>query len=122
MEKIYSYKGLDVWKKSLAVVKDIYRITNSFPRSEIFGLTNQIRRAAVSIPSNIAEGHSRNSRNEFKQFLFISLGSAAELETQLIISHEVGFLTKDDLSLLTCKIDEVGKMIRGIIKKLVPSA
>jgi four helix bundle protein len=85
--KSRSYRDLEVWKRSIALVKDIYEATSQFPPAENFGLVQQIRRAAVSIPSNIAEGQFRNSPKEFRQFLFIALGSAAELETQLIIAN-----------------------------------
>jgi four helix bundle protein len=88
--KSRSYKDLEVWQLSLKFVKDIYQVTSDFPSSEKFGLAQQIRRAAVSIPSNIAEGQFRNSSKEFKQFLSVALGSAAELETQLIIAGEIG--------------------------------
>jgi four helix bundle protein len=87
--KSRSYKDLEVWKLSIELVKEIYRITEKFPPSESYGLTNQIRRAAVSIPSNIAEGQERNSAKEFRQFLAIALGSVAEIETQLIIAKEI---------------------------------
>ena len=84
--KSRSYRDLDVWNRSIALVKDLYEATSRFPRAENLGLVQQIRRAAVSIPSNIAEGQFRNSTKDFKQFLSIALGSAAELETQLIIA------------------------------------
>ncbi|MCC7299719.1 MAG: four helix bundle protein, partial [Verrucomicrobia bacterium] len=86
------YKDLEVWKKAIAVVADIYRLTASFPESEKFGITNQMRRASVSIPSNIAEGSARHHANDFIHFLRIADGSAAELETQLIISEKLGFI------------------------------
>ena len=79
--KIRNHKDLEVWKKSMDLVSNIYKITESFPNKELYGLTNQIRRAAVSIPSNIAEGAARNSKKEFIQFLYIALGSLSELET-----------------------------------------
>ena len=92
VRKSRSYRDLEVWKLSIELVKAIYQITAQFPASEKFGLIQQIRRAAVSIPSNIAEGQFRNSTKEFKQFLAIALGSAAELETQLIIAKEIDYL------------------------------
>jgi four helix bundle protein len=88
--KSRSYRDLEVWKLAIDFVKQVYEITDNFPASENYGLINQIRRAAVSIPSNIAEGQGRNSTKEFRQFLAISLGSLAELETQLIIAKEIG--------------------------------
>jgi len=84
--KSRSYKDLEVWKLAVSLVKEIYQATRKFPPSESFGLTNQIRRAAVSVPSNIAEGQGRNSGKEFRQFLSFGLGSLGELETQLIIA------------------------------------
>ena len=89
-----NHKDLNVWKESIGMDTDVYNITKNFPGEEQFGLTNQIRRAAVSVPSNIAEGAARNSNKEFKQFLYIALGSIPELETQLIISNNLNF-TKD---------------------------
>jgi len=87
-----NHKNLDVWKKSISLIKKVYLLTKSLPDSEKFGLTNQMKRAAVSISSNIAEGAARESDKEFIQFLYYSLGSSAELETQLIITQELGFL------------------------------
>ena len=95
--KSRSFRDLDVWKLSIEFVKSIYQITNKFPNSEIYGLTSQLRRSAISIPSNIAEGQGRNSSKEFRQFLAIALGSLAELETQVIIAKEIGYLTGENL-------------------------
>lgn len=83
------YKDLAVWQKSINFTVEIYKLTQTFPKEELYGLTSQIRRAAVSIPSNIAEGNERNSHKEFNQFLHIALGSAAELDTQLLIAKEL---------------------------------
>ncbi len=96
-EGVQSFRDLEIWKRGIELVKTIYDISASFPHSEIYGLTSQIRRAAISIPSNIAEGQIRRHRSEFKQFLHISLGSLAELETQLIISSELGYVKNDVL-------------------------
>jgi len=90
--KSRSFRDLDVWKLSIDLVKEIYQVTGKLPVTEIYGLTNQIRKAAVSIPSNIAEGQGRSSSREFKQYLPIALGSLAELETQLIIASEINYL------------------------------
>lgn len=95
-DKIKTHKDLDLWKESIELVKKVYKITSNFPEKEVFGLISQIKRAAVSITSNIAEGAARNSRKEFIQFLYISLGSCAELDTQLIISKELGFLKSEN--------------------------
>jgi four helix bundle protein len=93
-EKIKHFKELRVWQKSIEVVKDIYLVSKRFPKEEIYCLTSQMRRSAVSIPSNIAEGFRRIHRKENKQFLSIALGSTAELETQLIIPYELGYITE----------------------------
>jgi four helix bundle protein len=95
--KSRSFRDLDVWKLSIEFVKNIYKITNKFPNPKIYGVTSQLRRSAISIPSNIAEGQGRNSSKEFGQFLAIALGSLAELETQLIIAEEIGYLTGEKL-------------------------
>ena len=110
-----THLDLDVWKKSIQFVKNIYKITSKFPDTEKYGLTNQMRRCAVSIPSNIAEGAGRNSKKEFKQFLYISLGSISELETQLIISTELNY--QKDNSLLD-ELNEIRKMLFGLIKSI----
>jgi four helix bundle protein len=109
-----NHKELDVWKESIELTKKIYNITKNFPKEELYGLTNQIRRASVSIPSNIAEGSARNSDKEFIQFLYISLGSLAELETQLIISKEIEY----NKYLFEEEIEKIKKMILGLIKYL----
>jgi four helix bundle protein len=117
-DKSRSYRDLNVWKLSIEMVKDIYQVTAKFPSVEIYGLTNQLRRAAISIPSNIAEGQGRNSFKEFKQFLGIALGSLAELETQLIISHEIGYLNQEDLSKLLASLDDIRKMVKALANSL----
>ena len=116
--KSRSYKDLEVWELSIELVKEIYRITEKFPPSEIYGLTNQIRRAAVSIPSNIAEGQERNSAKEFRQFLAIALGSVAEIETQLIIAKQIHYLTEAEVEPFMASIDRLRKMTRGLIKSI----
>jgi four helix bundle protein len=113
-QKSRSYRDLDVWKLSIEIVKDIYRVTGTFPRAEVYGLTSQIRRAAVSIPSNIAEGQGRSSCKEFKQFLAIALGSLAELETQLIIAKEIGYLADRELDPPLVRLDTIRKMIKAL--------
>ena len=114
---IKSYQDLDVWKRSIALVKKIYMITKDFPKEEIYGLTNQMRRCAVSIPSNIAEGKTRQHVNEYIQFLYIALGSCAELESQIIIAKELEYLKESETEDLN-GLDEIGKMLRGLIKNL----
>lgn len=115
---IKSYKDLDVWKKSIELVKKIYLITKDFPKEEIYGLTSQIRRCSVSISSNIAEGKMRQHANEYIQFLYVALGSCAELETQIIISKELGYINKDFVEELLNNLDHIGRMIRNLIKSL----
>ena len=117
---IQSYKDLEVWKKSVSLTIEIYKLTFKIPKEELYGLTLQIRRAMVSIPSNIAEGRSRGHRNEFIQFLKIAYGSGAELETQLIIAKEIGYITERDYLSITEKLSEVMRMLNGLISKLKP--
>jgi len=95
--EIRTHKDLDVWKDSIELVTKIYQLVSNFPKEERFGLVDQTKRAAISIPSNIAEGAARNSQKEFLQFLYIALGSIAELETQLIISKKLGFLNDEGI-------------------------
>lgn len=111
-----SHKDLEVWKRSIQLVKTIYTITQDFPESEKFGLTNQARRSAVSIPSNIAEGAARNSDKEMIRFLYISLGSLAELDTQLIVASEIGFF--DYSKEIQDQVSSVRKPLLGLIKYL----
>jgi four helix bundle protein len=119
MERIIkSFRDLNIWQKGIDLVKDIYKETQNFPRQEIYGLTNQIRRAAISIPSNIAEGHIRQHRAEFRQFLSVALGSLAELETQIVISRELNYISTEKSLNLIDQMGSLGKMIRGLIKKL----
>lgn len=92
-----THKDLQIWQQSIELVTIVYRLTEPFPNTEQFGLTSQMRRAAVSIPSNIAEGAARRSSKEFIQFLYISLGSLSELETQFIIAQKLGYITKTDI-------------------------
>jgi four helix bundle protein len=102
----------------MSMVKQVYRCTDEFPRSERSGLQSQVRRAAVSVPSNIAEGHARSSRKEFLQFLSIALGSLAELETQLILARQLGWIEEENITMLFQKLDTIGKMLRGLQKSL----
>ncbi len=115
---MHRFKELEVWKRSVKLAKAIYHLTQGFPSSERFGLISQLNRCSVSIPSNIAEGAGRNTNGEFNQFLGISTGSLYELETQLIISNEIGFVSKDDLESISIEIEEINKMIIGLKKSL----
>ena len=111
-----THKDLNVWKKSMNLVILTYRLTNQFPKEELFGLASQMRRAAVSIPSNIAEGHGRNSDKELIRFLFISLGSASELETQILLSNKLDFLKEDSFNQLNELNNEIIKMLVALIR------
>ena len=115
---IRSFRDLDVWKEAIGLVKSIYLITKEFPKEETYGLINQMRRCAVSIPSNIAEGKTRQHVNEYIQFLYISLGSCAELETQVIISKELGYMSEETKNKTLEKIDHICRMTRNLIKSL----
>ena len=113
-----SYCDIEVWQKGMRLAKAIYQLTNSFPSEERFGLTNQMRRAAVSIPSNIAEGHARLSTADFQRFLAIALGSVAELETQTLLSIELGFVSESISQEALKQLDDIGKMARGLHRSL----
>ena len=113
---VKTHKDLDVWKRSMGFITLLYKLTTNFPKDEIYGLTNQMRRAAVSIPSNIAEGAARKSNKEYIQFLYIALGSAAELETQLIVSKNLNFIDDKSFDLLVKERDEIAQMLFGLIR------
>jgi four helix bundle protein len=118
---VQSYKDLIVWQKALDLVEIIYQVTKTFPKEELYGLTNQLRRAGVSIPSNIAEGHARSSTQEFHSFLSIARGSLGEVETQIIIAQRLGYLSKSQLDPILALQTEINKMTNGLMTKLVPS-
>ena len=118
MEKSKSYKDLFVWKKSLDLVTDIYELTEKFPKSETYGLISQMQRAAVAIPSNIAEGQKRGHKKEFIRFLHISYGSGAELETQLEICQRLHKIRDLDYNSIALKLDEIMKMLNSLIRTL----
>lgn len=118
-EVVYSFKDLEVWKRSRVLVKMIYQATAKFPKEELFSLTSQMRRSAISIPPNIAEGHSRHSTKDYINFISISIGSSNELETQIILSQDLGFITEKDAIVLLKEIDRLQKMLhkmRGSLK------
>jgi len=115
MGGIKTHKDLDVWKEAMALAKEVYELTKNFPKEETYGLVSQMRRAAVSIPSNIAEGAARNSNKEFIQSLYVSLGSLAELETQLLLSRDLGFPQSEEIN---GSIERVRKLLLGLIKYL----
>ena len=110
-----NHKDLDVWKESMLLAKDVYLLTNTFPKEELYGITSQIRRSVVSVPSNIAEGAARSSDKEFIQFLYISLGSLAEMETQLILALDLKFTNNQEFF---SKIEKIRMKILGLIKYL----
>ncbi len=114
---VKDHRNLLAWEESIALVKMVYQITATFPKEEIYGLVSQMRRAAVSIPSNIAEGAARGGTKEFIQFLFIARGSLSELETQMLIAKELGIITSHEES-VTEKIDRIFKLLSGLIHKL----
>ena len=116
--KLKSYKDLLVWQKSMALVKDIYGVTRSFPQDEPFGLVRQLRRAAVSVPSNIAEGQSRHASGEFVQFLSHAEGSLAELETQILIAVDLDFCNKEGSESSLAQIEELQRMLNSLRQKL----
>lgn len=113
-----NFKSLKVWQKGIKLVIDIYKTSKIFPKEELYGLISQMRRSAISIPSNIAEGSGRNSDSDFNRFLGIALGSSFELETQIIIAHELELLSDDNFTNLSEKIQEEQKMITGLQKSL----
>ena len=117
-EKIKSFKDLRIWQKGIEIVSDIYILTKKFPKEELFSLTSQLRRSAISIPSNIAEGFKRFHNKEYKQFLFITLGSCAELETQIIIAKELKYINENEEAKLVEKLDHICRMTSSLIKKL----
>lgn len=113
-----NYKDLKLWQRSVDLAVKVYETTKEFPREEIYGLTSQLRRSAISVPSNIAEGSGRNTKNDFKNFLGISYGSSCELETQLIIANKVHFLDSQMLDLLQNEISVIQKMNWALKKSL----
>jgi four helix bundle protein len=110
-----SYRQLIAWQKAMQFVREIYRATRSFPSEEVYGITSQLRRAAVSIPSNIAEGQARYSRREFYRFLTLARGSLAEIEAQIEIAASLEYLTSADVRLLLAKAGELGRILNGLI-------
>lgn len=113
---VAGYQELQVWKKSMRLALDVYRVTAGFPKSELYGLTSQLRRAAVSIPSNIAEGHCRDSPGDLARFCNIALGSLGEVETQLMLSRELDFTDHDAADALLQQGAQIGRMLRGLIR------
>jgi len=115
---VQSYKDLIVWQKAICLVTDVYRCTETFPKKEVYGLTSQLRRAAVSVPSNIAEGQGRLSTGEFRQFLGHARGSLHELQTQLVIAENLGYLQSAQKEKLLDTSTEVDRMLSGLLSSL----
>lgn len=120
--KMHTYRDLTVWEKSVTLTIEIYKLTRVFPKEEQYGLVSQMRRAAVSIPSNIAEGKLRGSEKEFRQFLLIAFGSGGELETQLEIAKRLKLGIDEKFILVELLLGEVMRMLNALIAKLTPKA
>ena len=112
------YRELKVWRLAMELAEVVYKLCAEFPRQEVYGLTSQLQRAAVSIPSNIAEGQARNSSKEFNHFLGIARGSLAELETQIMLAQRLGYLSEEKLHSALEKAEEIGKMLKGLQKAI----
>jgi len=113
-----THKDLDAWKHSITLAKNIYEATHNYPKQELYGLVSQMRRAAVSIPSNIAEGAARSGNKEFTKFLYIAAGSASELDTQIEISKATGLGDPEKLSALQRELQTISRMLYGLIRKI----
>ena len=116
--KIKSFKDLKIWQKGIRLVEDVYNASRGFPKEEIYGLQSQMRRSAVSIPSNISEGFARLHNREYRNFLYISLGSCAELATQIIIASRLKYIADTKAETMLAAIDELSRMTMSLIKKL----
>lgn len=118
MGHIESYQDLAVWKKGMTIAKYVYEVAEGFPKSELYGLVSQMRRASVSLPSNVAEGYRRQAKPELRRYLLIALGSAAELETQLLLSHDLGFVSEEDKLVGMDLLDHFSRMSTKFIKTI----
>ena len=116
------YRKLQVWQKSHNLVLQVYKITKGFPGDERYGLTSQLRRAAVSIPSNIAEGSGRKTQAEFARFLHIAMGSASEVEYHLLLARDLGYVEEDQYRLTSHQVAEIKRMLSGLIQKVATTA
>jgi four helix bundle protein len=116
--QIRSYRDLKVWQMSMDLAELCYRTTRTFPKDELYGMTSQVRRAAASVPANIAEGHGRNSRGEYIQFLRVTQGSLKELETYLLLAQRIGLASEKNVGTILDKSDVVGKMLHALIRSL----
>jgi len=113
---LQTHKDLEVWQESIKLVSAVYETTSGFPKEEVYSLTAQIKKAVISIPSNIAEGAARNSNREYIQFLYVALGSAAELDTQLIIARNINFIKDEKYNEIKETLERISKMLSGLIK------
>ena len=113
-----SYKELIVWQKAMKFCKELYLITDKFPKNELYGLTSQLRRASVAIPSNIAEGQRRGHKAEYIQFIRIAFSSGAEVETQLLLSLDINYLSREDFEKLNILLDEIMRMLNKLLQVL----
>jgi four helix bundle protein len=118
---IHSYRDLRVWNEAMELAVACYRMTGSFPREEMFGMTSQIRRASASVPANIAEGYGRESAGSYVQFLRNAQGSLKELETHVLLAHRVELVSREDAAPVLDRADLVGKMLRGLIRSIQSS-
>ena len=117
-ERMNSYRELTVWQLGMQIAREVYGLANSFPKNEQYGITSQVQRAAVSIPSNIAEGHARDSTKEYLRHLSIARGSLAELETLMLLCRDFGYANTDDCSQMMARLDELSRMLRGLQNSL----
>jgi len=115
---VKSYRDLLVWQKGIDLAETIYRLTEMFPQYELYGLANQLRRAAVSVPSNISEGQTRNHTREFIQYLYVSLGSLSEIDTQVTIAHRLNYITDEHCMKISEEVISLRRMIFSLIKRL----
>jgi four helix bundle protein len=112
------HQQLEVWQESFQLVRELYIVTAEFPNSEKFGIISQIRRAAISVPTNISEGAGRQSKRELHHFLTVSMGSLSELDTLLLLAESIGYLNKDKLNEVTPKLERISKLLNGLMKKV----
>jgi four helix bundle protein len=119
---IESYRDLRVWQEAMTLAEACYRVTSSLPREEMFGLTMQVRRAAVSVPANIAEGYGRNSKGAYGQFLRVAQGSLKELETHLLLTQRLGFAQETKIAPILSSCDSLGRMLRSLIRSIERSS
>ena len=122
MDKIRNFRDLKIWQSGMEIVLRIYALTNKYPKEELYALISQMRRAAVSMPSNIAEGFARQHNKEYTQFLYIALGSAAELETQIEISCKLKYISESDKNEILDRINQFSRMTKSLIKCITSSS